>query len=129
MKRLPLRLRWPILLGVVGLLGCASTGNVPIEMNLSLMAQPAVMPISEISQQPSSEQTVVLRGRVTQRVPLLETQVYELEDTSGKIWVLTREEMPQLDQELTIEGQLRFKSIPIEGQELGSVYVEEVKRL
>lgn len=129
MQSLLLGLRGVVLMVLVGLMGCSQASNFSTPMNLSLMAQPSVTDIGEILQQPRSEQQVSLQGRVTKQVPLLDAQVYELEDASGKILVLTQDQMPALGTELTIEGRLLFKSIPIEGQELGSVYVEEVKRL
>lgn len=116
----------PFLL-LMGLWGCDRTPPLNLKMSL-IPVHSEIIPIQEISTPSSRPSTVHLQGKVTKQVPLLDAQVYELEDTSGKILVLTQQGMPPLGAELTIEGRLQFKSIPIEGQELGSSYVEEIRR-
>jgi hypothetical protein len=62
---------------------------------------------------------------VGDHAPLLGGTVYELQDSTGKIWVLTKGQAPEKGQEVTVKGTLRYKSIPIAGKEQGSVYLEE----
>uniref|UniRef100_A0ACD5GZQ3 Uncharacterized protein n=1 Tax=Desertifilum tharense IPPAS B-1220 TaxID=1781255 RepID=A0ACD5GZQ3_9CYAN len=73
--------------------------------------------------------TVYVRGKVVQQVPLLDARVYSIEDASGRINIWTQGAMPQIGEEITVRGKLQFKSIAVEGQEIGEVYVEEMERL
>lgn len=68
---------------------------------------------------------VTLKGTVGDHAPLLGGTVYELQDSTGKIWVLTTGQAPEKGQEIVVTGTLRYKSIPIAGQEQGSVYIEQ----
>lgn len=72
--------------------------------------------------------TVHLQGTVVDRAPLIDALVYQLQDDTGKIWVLTTH--PQLDtgERVQIKGDVRFESIVIAGQEWGDVYIEEQQR-
>lgn len=69
--------------------------------------------------------TVSLQGTVGDRVPLIEAQLYELQDDTGTIWVLTRRDSVQSGQPILVKGQVRFQSIVLEGQEVGEAYIEE----
>jgi hypothetical protein len=54
--------------------------------------------------------------------------VYQLQDQTGKIWVLTTDASLEPGERLLVKGKVRFESIPIAGQELGEAYIEEHKR-
>jgi hypothetical protein len=73
--------------------------------------------------------TVYLRGQVSDRVPLLDAQVYQLEDATGKIWVLTDKATPKKGDAVYIKGIVKFEAIPVEGQEFGEAYIEEQAQL
>jgi hypothetical protein len=91
-----------------------------------LGASPAVATIA-IQDVPSQgkDAIVTLKGTVGDRAPLLGGTVYELQDATGKIWVLTKGQAPEKGQEIIVKGTLRYKSIPIAGKEQGSVYIEQ----
>ena len=72
--------------------------------------------------------TVKLEGMVVDRVPLLDAAVYQLQDETGKIWILTPHSSLQPGERLLVTGTVRFESIPIEGQERGEAYIEEQNR-
>lgn len=120
---------WRVVVGslLIGLLGCSPVSQSGINMNL-LGISGNVTNISELQEQARSGSTVSVQGKVVQLVPLLEARVYSLEDESGRISVLTQGKMPQLGEELTIRGKLQYQSIPVEGQEIGEVYLEELQR-
>jgi len=65
---------------------------------------------------------------VIDRVPLLNAEVYQLQDETGKIWILTTQSTQELGERLLVRGKVRFESIPIAGQELGEAYIEEQNR-
>lgn len=72
--------------------------------------------------------TVKLEGMVIDRVPLLNAEVYQLQDETGKIWILTPYSNQEPGERLLVKGKVRFESIPIAGQELGEAYIEEQNR-
>ncbi|MGQ4647437.1 hypothetical protein [Lyngbya aestuarii] len=88
-----------------------------------------VTPINQLQGNRDATPTVSVLGQVTKLAPFLETGAYQLQDATGNIWVLTNQEAPQVGDQLLIRGQLQFQSIPIGGQELGEVYIQELKRI
>jgi uncharacterized protein YdeI (BOF family) len=77
---------------------------------------------------------VYLQGKVSKQVPILKGQLYELEDSTGKIWVLSSVEpgkgrRSKPGQQIRIKGKVRYQDIDIAGQNLGEAYIEEQQRL
>lgn len=68
---------------------------------------------------------VSVRGKVGQQAAIVGGTVYELQDSTGKIWVVSRQAAPKVGEEVSIQGVLRYESIPLNGKEQGSLYVEE----
>ncbi|MGQ9870154.1 hypothetical protein [Leptodesmis sp.] len=108
---------WLLLLPVVGCVRPAISESG---------ASPAIETIA-IQDVPSQEKDaiVTLKGTVGDHAPLLGGTVYRLQDSTGKIWVLTTGQAPAKGQEIIVTGTLRYKSIPIAGQEQGSLYIEQ----
>ena len=73
--------------------------------------------------------TVHLQGKVAQVVPLLEQWAYQLQDSTGTIWVLTNQASLQLEDKVVIKGNIRYQSIPLAGKDFGEVYVQELEQL
>lgn len=71
---------------------------------------------------------VELEGTVIDRVPLIESAVYQLQDETGKIWILTTDPVINPGERLLVRGKVRYESIPIGDLELGEAYIEEEKR-
>lgn len=92
-----------------------------------LMTGP-VTPINQLQPQ-GQERPIVLKGRIGEQVPLLGAQVYQLQDDTGSVWVLTRQPLAKRGDEVVIRGQVRYKSIPLAGKEQGSLYVEQQEQL
>ncbi|NJO79674.1 MAG: hypothetical protein HC827_14960 [Cyanobacteria bacterium RM1_2_2] len=91
-----------------------------------------VSTVRQVQEQPQRNwftSTVYLRGTVGDRAPLIEAQLYELEDSTGKIWVLSRTQPPEPGEQVLIKGQVRYQVIEIAGQNLGDVYIEEEQQL
>lgn len=106
-----------------GLVSCslASLGELSMGGN--------VTKIGDIQQRRKTDDKVYLQGQVTNRAPFLTNGAYRLQDSSGAIWVIADQNLPQVGDELTIEGQVQYQSIPIGGQDLGEVYVLEQKQI
>ncbi len=105
-------------LPLLGLWGC---GNSALDIKLTN--------ISDIPQIPKGTTTVYLRGTVIKQVPLLDAQLYQLDDASGKMWVFTTSSLPQLGDKITIAGEIRYESIPVEGLYFSEVYFWETQKL
>ncbi|HEY9604742.1 MAG TPA: hypothetical protein V6C85_24270 [Allocoleopsis sp.] len=88
-----------------------------------------VMKIGDLQKRQKTEDRVYLQGQVTNRAPFLTNGAYRLQDSSGAIWVIADQNLPNVGDEVTIEGQLHYQSIPIGGQDLGEVYVLEQKQI
>ena len=73
-------------------------------------------------------ETVQLRGTVVDRAPMIDAVVYQLQDETGEIWVLSAEPGVERGDRLLVRGTVRFESILIEELELGEAYIEETER-
>ncbi|HEY9896804.1 MAG TPA: hypothetical protein V6D34_15585 [Candidatus Sericytochromatia bacterium] len=115
----------------VSLIGCASlswsktesNGVQPVNMALSTVT------IDDIKQTSANTlaqtKSVQLRGRVSNHAPLLGKSAYELQDTTGSIWVIATEPIPSTGDEVIIQGKLLYQSIPLNGKEQGDFYIEQ----
>ncbi|MBD2038645.1 hypothetical protein H6F76_27200 [Leptolyngbya sp. FACHB-321] len=73
--------------------------------------------------------SVQLKGRVSNHAPLLGKSAYELQDTTGSIWVIATEPIPGTGDEVVIQGKLLYQSIPLNGKEQGDSYIEQQQLL
>jgi RecJ-like exonuclease len=75
---------------------------------------------------------VQLEGTVVDRAPMIDAVVYQLQDETGQIWVLstepTVEPIVQTGDRVLVRGIVRFESILLEEQEFGEAYIEEITR-
>lgn len=110
----------------IALLGCGNLARSV--MNFDFIQQVRVTKIGNLQQQPQGT-TVYLKGKVVRIIPLLNDRVYQLEDASGSILVLTENRPLQLGEQFTIKGIVRYQSIPVEGQNLGEIYIQELELL
>ncbi|MEM9904177.1 MAG: hypothetical protein AAF921_04045 [Cyanobacteria bacterium P01_D01_bin.44] len=81
--------------------------------------------IETLRQDPKPDQPVELEGIVRQRVPLLEGWIYELEDETGRIWVLTEASEPALDETARVSGTVQYEQILIGDVDIGEYYLQE----
>lgn len=100
-----------------GLIGCTNLSGVNVSN------------IRDVEPQRDKDTTVYLQGKVANLIPLVEGQVYQLQDTSGTIWVLTTQTDLQPGNEVLLKGKVRYKSIPLAGKDFGEVYIEEQEQL
>lgn len=73
--------------------------------------------------------TVYLKGKVVHQAPFLDNAAYQLEDGTGKIWVVTTQAIPQFNQQISIKGKIEYQSLPFAKQELGEFYLVELEQL
>lgn len=84
--------------------------------------------VAEVSQQ-KIDKTVSLTGKVVHVSPLIDRAAYQIEDATGKIWVVTTQNLPELGQPISIKGQIKYQSLPFAEQELGELYLVELEQL
>lgn len=108
-------------LAVVACAGLASCSNLSTSMN-AIGAN--ITPIKQLTPQQKNS-TVYIQGKIEKYIPLLGKHAYQLNDSTGSIIVLTNQKGLNVGSQAVFKGQLRYKSIPLAGQEKGEVYLEE----
>ncbi|MCS6814945.1 MAG: hypothetical protein NZ772_15420 [Cyanobacteria bacterium] len=95
------------------------------------LAKPSVdvTSVREISARSQQNITVYLEGTVGRQVPLAGSQVYELVDATGSIWVVTQGTNLTPGDQVLIQGIVRYQPIRVGGNDLGESYVEEQRQL
>ena len=73
--------------------------------------------------------TVYLTGTVADLAPLIDNAAYQLEDTTGQIWVVTTQNPPKFGQQIEIKGKIEYQSLPLSERELGDFYVVELEQM
>jgi hypothetical protein len=86
-------------------------------------------PVITVKESPEKVgKTVYLTGKVVRLAPFLGNAAYQIEDATGKIWVVTTQ-IPQSNQQINIKGKVEYQRLPIAEQELGDFYLVELERL
>ena len=130
-------IRFSSLLFIVSLLvGCSGMGEPRSPLLQLNMPKPIarlihkVTSIEEIhTHSAPSSHPVYLRGRVQQRIPLLNGWIYQLEDDTGSIWVTTQISAPPVGEEILIKGLTHYEPIPVAGEDWGEHYFEEQEQI
>ncbi|MBW4565859.1 MAG: hypothetical protein KME32_33210 [Mojavia pulchra JT2-VF2] len=118
----PYRLGFTLFL-VVGLFGC---GNSIPGFNVSnFRIGSNVTSIREIKPKQNNRATVYIQGKVERQVPLVKRWAYQIDDSTGKIWVITHQTKLAKGELAVFKGKVRYQSIPLAGKEFGEVYIEE----
>lgn len=114
---------------LVGLLGCSR----PVLQADETQFRPESMlstfdfstaKISDLQKQ-KTDFTVHLQGKIGAQAPLAGLSAYELQDATGKIWVVTKSALPAPGTEVKVVGKVRYQRILLNGQDQGSVYIEQ----
>lgn len=71
------------------------------------------------------EDTVAISGIVTQKAAVLEGWLYEVQDETGSIWVLSDRTEPSVDESVIVEGVVHYEPVVVGELEAGGVYLEE----
>ncbi len=86
--------------------------------------------IAQITNDPSKYQnkTVRVDGTVTTSFGALSSGVYEIEDETGKIWVISNKGVPSKGARVSVEGTV-FSGAMVMGQAVGTAIKESRHRL
>lgn len=90
---------------------------------------PQITPIVELNDTQQPDVLVYVEGTVRDRAPLLNQTAYELEDDTGKIWVVTSDSSPESGQRVAIQAKIKSKSIVLNQIQSEEVYLQEVRQL
>lgn len=90
---------------------------------IRLANRPAV-DIGELTSE-KADRTVAVSGRVTQRSALLEGWLYQVQDSSGSVWILTEKEAPAVNESVTVEGTVRYEPVVVGEIDASGIYLEE----
>lgn len=107
--------------------GCKQLANS--EPRFSGKPNGPVAPIGELQDRQNRPTMVYLQGRAIALAPFSQGGAYLLQDPTGEIWVVTQQDLPAQGQEVAISGQVEYRSVAIEGQEFGELYIRELKQL
>lgn len=113
---------------LVGLIACtrppqSSEPSFRPEAALSVLDF-GITKVSEVHKQ-KTHFTVHLQGKIGPQAPLLGQRAYELQDSTGSIWVVTREPIPASGTQVKVTGKVRYQQILLDGKDQGAVYVEQ----
>ena len=88
-------------------------------------------PINEINTSPANfdDKEVMLQGiaRDPTRIPLLDMKSYVVKDESGEITILTKAELPKVNERISVRAKVANIAI-INGQSLGMTVTELARR-
>lgn len=72
---------------------------------------------------------VYVEGKVLRQSPLLNGMAYEIQDSTGRIWIQTQRQDVVLGETVHVQGQLRRHEADIGGLDFGDVYLEELRQV
>lgn len=105
---------------------CKSSPVTDLNPVQNLINQFNITSIDQLLQTKPQNAVVTLRGKVQTIAPLVGNAVYQLEDASGSIWILTSNpELPKVGDILLVKGQTRYELILLGGQDRGELYIQE----
>ncbi len=84
-----------------------------------------VTPIRNIKPDSNNQITVYVQGKVEKYAPLIKKWVYQINDSTGKIWVVTNQINLKEGEQVVFKAKVHYQSIPLAGKEFGEVYLEE----
>jgi hypothetical protein len=126
--------RWAIIFSLAGtLIGCnpwtawsqqgADQGQLAQRNKAN-----SVVAIASLSTAKSG-QPIQIQGRVSQSAPFVQGGAYEVEDQTGKIWVITDKKLPVKGTEVLVEGQLNFHDLALGANNFGELFITEYQTL
>lgn len=100
----------------MGITGCTNLINWGI-------AFPQIQEITQIKNETNLTQSVIIQGKIEKSIPLLNSYAYKIKDETGSIWVVTPSQKFEQGEDVTIQGQLKYRDITIEDKDWGEFYV------
>ncbi|MEA5467315.1 hypothetical protein [Spirulina sp. 06S082] len=76
----------------------------------------------------SAGKIISVSGEAIAQAPFLDRGAYQLENKRGQIWVMSDQTLPAIGAIVKVRGRVEYKSIPLDGQEFGEIYLQELER-
>ena len=76
-----------------------------------------------------SKQSIYITGKVIKVAPLLGSNAYQVQDSTGSIWVVTTANLPSVGQTILIKCQIQSQSLSLKNQELDELYLVELEKI
>jgi len=73
--------------------------------------------------------SIYISGTVIKIAPLLGNNAYQVQDNTGKIWVVTTEKLPSVGQNILIKCKIQSQNFSSTNQELDELYLVELEQL
>jgi hypothetical protein len=108
----------------LGISSCQSV-NQPLSLRLTRR----IRSVDTVQTKATVGTTLYVQGTVGDRVPLVNGQVYELEDSTGQIWVVSKDPTIATGDELLIQGTLSYLATPDYGIDAGERYLWETQQV
>ena len=107
---------------ITGIYACDNQANSGINPeNFNIGAN--VTQIQKISRKDDNT-TIYIQGKVEKTAPLIKKKAYQINDSTGKIWVITNQRNLGIGEQVILKGDIQYKSIPLDGKEYGEIYLE-----
>ncbi|MBW4577656.1 MAG: DNA-binding protein [Aphanothece sp. CMT-3BRIN-NPC111] len=114
-----------LLLG--GLFSCGTLPNSGASVSPSRNV--LITNICDIKRKQDANCAIYLKGKVSNQATFVGKGAYELQDSTGSIWVVTNRSLPAIGDQVLIAGKVLYQRIPIGGKDLGEVYIQEQAQL
>ena len=115
-----------VILGLTPLwVGCEKLATSTAKLNLN------VTPLENLEKR-KADAKVYVKGTVESLAPFVGAGAYQLQDSTGKVWVFTTKNLPKLGQEMLVRGQVSYETITLkelQGEDIGGVYLQELERI
>ena len=90
--------------------------------------EPSPVAIAQITEKKIGK-NVYITGKVVHIAPLVDNFAYQVEDATGKIWVVTANKPPQFGQTIYIKSEIKYQSLPFAEGDFGGFYSLELEQL
>lgn len=122
------------LLGAVLIMGCGEPATVTVEQESVGLQMPSIaqmmrqtVAIQDLSPAQNNS-TVQIEGTVTRQASLLKGSLYQLQDDTGTIWIVSEEPEPEASAVVQVAGTLKVEPITVEGIDISDFYLRETAR-
>ena len=77
----------------------------------------------------NKNRSIYIKGKVIKIAPLLGNNAYQVQDDTGKIWVVTTKKLPVVGQEIYLKCNIKSQSLSSPNHNLDELYLVELERL
>ncbi len=71
------------------------------------------------------DNTITISGKIAQKSAVLDGWLYQVQDETGSLWVLSDRDAPDVGESVTVEGAVRYEPIVVGDLDVSEFYLEE----